>query len=292
MNRIYQFLTFSLISLLGTSCLPDNLLIDVAPAEPQLVIASQILPGDLLVVFVSRSFSALEGREDSLSDDFLDQILVESALTTVTINGQVDTLLPIEDAAGVYISGFGLPIDEGEVRLDVYDSLTRKSVHATTMALPPIALDTANFEEIMVQGDTIHQISYTFSDPVDEENWYVLNVFDPAAYASAISANPLQLVGGDEGVQYETLISDQIFSTPTYSDQLQLDSRALSDTLGFFFANISEGYYRFLDARQRSNGLIASATSEPINFPSNVIGGLGYFAIQAPTLRLVPKMRR
>ncbi|MEM7374422.1 MAG: DUF4249 family protein [Bacteroidota bacterium] len=280
------------ICLLASACLPEDLLIDVAPAQPQLVIASQTLPGDILLVFVSRSFSALEGNEDSLSTAFAEGILVDSALVSISINGMIDTLTSLEDVPGVFVSQFNLPIDEGEIRLDVFDSLTGQSVHASTFALPQISPDTVRFLEDITQADTSHWIHYAFRDSQEIDNWYVINVFDPVVYAASFQENPLGLVGGDEWVFYEELISDQILTGEKVENTVMLDSRVLSDTVAFFMANVSEGYFRFLDARQRSNGLIASATSEPINFPSNVVGGLGYFAVQRPSIRLVPKSQR
>lgn len=284
------FLVFA--CLLVSACLPEDLLIEVAPAEPQIVIASQTLPGDILIVFVSRSFSALEGNEDSLSTDFAEQILVDSASVRITINGQIDTLNALEDVPGIYISRFNLPIDEGEIRLDVFDSLTGQEVYAVTAALPQVAPDTVSFLEEIIQGDTVHRIHYAFTDSAETDNWYVINVFDPVVYAASFEENPLGLIGGDEWVFYEELISDQVLTENKVERTVQVENRVISDTVAFFMANISEGYFRFLDARQRSNGIIASATSEPINFPSNVEGGLGYFAVQRPTIRLVPKTVR
>lgn len=279
-----------LVVLMG--CIPESLLIEVAPAEPKLVIASQIVPGDFMVVFVTRSFSALEGNGDSLSTDFLEKILVENADVRLSFNGQTEILEPVDDVAGVYISELGLDFGDGEIRLDVVDPLTNDSVHAITTVLPKIDPDSIAFFEEITAEDTIHYLYYSFTDPQITANWYVLNAFDPQLYASSLDENPLGFVGEDNGIFYEELLSDQEFEQPVYEQLVKLDSLVPSDTVAFLFSNISEGYFRFLDARQRTGGIIASATSEPINFPSNVVGGLGYFNAQNPSIMIAIKEER
>lgn len=271
------------------SCIPEEVLIEVTPAEPQIVISSQILPGDIMVVFVTRSFSALEGNENTLSDDFLDKIVVENADVTLTFNGQTETLDPIEDVSGIYVSDIGLNFGDSKIRLDVTDPQTGQQVHATTMALPRITPDSVAFLEEIVGNDTTHSIYYSFTDPPATDNWFVLNTFDPRGFVDGVSNNPLSFLGGDNGTFYEELISDQQFDEPVFEKTIKLENPIQSDTIAFLFSNISEGYFRFLDSRQRTGGIISSATSEPINHPTNVVGGLGYFNAQNPSIKIVGK---
>ena len=50
-------------------------------------------------------------------------------------------------------------------------------------------------------------------------------------------------------------------------------------------SNISEGYYQFLKSRERSGNLLSDITNEPVNYPSNVNNGLGYFNTHYPSIR-------
>ena len=61
----------------------------------------------------------------------------------------------------------------------------------------------------------------------------------------------------------------------------------LKDTAVVMFSNISEEYFRFLDARARGGNIISSVTGEPINHPTNVQGGYGYFNTHNPSIRQV-----
>lgn len=271
------------------SCVPEDLLIEVAPAKPQMVISSQVIPGGTMVVFVTRSFSALEGNDDSLSSAFLDKIIVENAEASITFNGTEELLEPIEDVAGIYVSDSGLDFENSEIRLDVFDPSTNESIHATTRVLPRISPDSVAFFEHIEDKDTTHSIYFSFTDPQDIDNWYALNVFDPGSFAEGISSNPLSFVGEDNGTFYEELITDQLFEKPVFEKTIELEELIRSDTIAFLFTNISEGYFRFLDSRQRTGGIISSATSEPINHPTNIVGGLGYFNAQNPSIKFAAK---
>ncbi|MEM9896166.1 MAG: DUF4249 family protein, partial [Bacteroidota bacterium] len=135
--------------------------------------------------------------------------------------------------------------------------------------------------------DTAQFFYYIFTDPQEKENWYSVNVFDPVAFADETSENLLSLNGGNNGVIYERLLSDQTFSRQVFSDTVRLLEPAASDTIAVFFTNISEGYFRFLDVRQRFGGILSD--SEPVNFPTNVVNGLGYFTFNRPQVQVLVK---
>ena len=73
------------------------------------------------------------------------------------------------------------------------------------------------------------------------------------------------------------------FPLPSHShDEIDV---TFEDSLMILLSNISEGYYSFLMSRERSGNFLAEATNEPINYPSNVENGLGYFNTHYPSLR-------
>ncbi|CAI8351496.1 MAG: Uncharacterised protein [Cryomorphaceae bacterium] len=59
------------------------------------------------------------------------------------------------------------------------------------------------------------------------------------------------------------------------------------DSVFVSISNISEGYYNYLNARIRSGGLFASISREPVNHPTNIIGGYGFFTTHIPSVRIV-----
>ena len=287
-RHIQKILTLLLLAGGTLSCLPENLLIQVEPAPSQLVISSINVDTLGLAVLVTRSFSALEGNEDSLSQDFINQIVVSDAEVRLTTNAEEILLEGLEDIDGVYFTQ-QLSIEDNEtLRLDVFDPQTGMRVSAETAAVPAVSLDTVGFFEEIVDEDTIHMLFYSFTDPMSD-NWYSLNVFDPLQFANEVGENIFSLNGGNSGLFYERLLSDQELTERVYSVTVELFDPIASDTIAFFFTNITEGYFRFLDVRQRFGGILSD--SEPVNFPTNVVGGLGYFTFNRPQIRIVTKER-
>ncbi len=282
----------SFYSVLLCSCLPEDLLIDVEPAPSQIVVASQILPGDVMAIFLSRSFSALEGNEDSLSQDFLNSILVEDALVTLSINGELDTLEEVEDTPGLFFALLPEKINGAHFELQVHDSQFGVEVSASTVSLPQIIPDSIAFLEEIQGADTVQSIYYDFEDPQNAENWYLANFIDAADLLNNLETNLFSFVGEESGLVFDRLITDQTNTTGTIETLVELDEIATSDTLTFWFTHITEDYFRFLDARRRTGGIIAAATSEPISLPGNVEGGLGFFNAQIPYIRAIPKTSR
>lgn len=286
-SKVLKFLTLAVVLY---ACNPEDVLISVEPAPSKLVVASQILPGDFVGVLVTRSFSALEGNEDTLSTDFLNRILVRNAEVNIESNGQIFPLPPSDDIDGLYVTDTAIDLNADSLHLTVVDIEMDLSVRASTPVLEQIAPDTIRFVETVVDEDTTHTLIFSFTDP-PTPNWYAVNLFDPISFADGLTNNPFSFVGGNNGLFYEDLISDQQFEVPMFSDTVKLDSLIRSDTVAFLFSNVSEGYFRFLDSRQRTGGIIASATSEPINHPTNVSDGFGYFNAHRPSIDLVIKER-
>ncbi len=284
-NTVTVILCFFLLA-----CQPENLLVEIEPPAAQVVVSSQLLPGGSLIVFLTRSFTALEGNEDSLSQDFLRMIVVENALVTVSSGAGLDTLTGIEGIPGIYITTDSLPLDSELLALNIFDSLTGSQVSAVTSILPPVIPDSLAFFEEVNGEDTIESIYYAFDDPPFTENWYAVNVLDPTNLFLSLESNPFNLLGEGNGTVHERLISDRTLTEHRFERVFELDQRTATDTLAFWFTNVSEGYFRFLDARRRTGGIIAATTSEPINLPTNVVGGLGFFNAQIPVIRLVTKI--
>ena len=268
-----------------------DLPIEVEPAPSQLVVSSVMGPNQSLFVTVSRSFSALSATDvDSLSSDFIGRLLVDSAGVFLRHGGRSDTLFNLLDLPGLYSGVFPMLEPYQQLDLTVVDSLTGETITATTALVPPVVLETVSLtEEISTQGDTTTVLAYRFVDPPGE-NYYALHAYNLSAL-NEDEPNPAP--GTDEEdeavVFYETLITDQAFVDATIADTVRLPFVAVDDTIGVSLSHISEGYFRFLDARKRTGGLVSSLANEPVNHPSNVTGGLGFFSAHRPSITVVEK---
>ena len=51
-------------------------------------------------------------------------------------------------------------------------------------------------------------------------------------------------------------------------------------------SNISPEYYKYLSIRNDNRYNLAGFASEPLNYPTNVQGGYGYFNLHVPDVRI------
>ncbi len=177
MQRLAQTIYYLIMPLIIWSCEPEDLFIEVQPAHSKLVVGSQFVPNGLLIITVTRSFSALLADEaKKLSDDALGKLLVGQAM--VTVHSGNDTLLldEIGDSSGVYL-GFieGVQVNQ-EFQLEVFDPATSQLIMARTWLLPEVPLDSVSYDIAVDGEDTTAIFNYCFTDPA-EDNWYVLHIY-------------------------------------------------------------------------------------------------------------------
>ncbi len=269
----YSFLIIVLTAIL-CSCRTKPLDIDLEEHEPKLVISNLLIPEQIMLVTVTESFSALEANgEDTASEDFLNSIAVNRARVTVSYSGKTDTLFKVQP--GLYASLSTLQTIDNYYTLDVYDSATGRSISATTQLLPTVNLDSVSSSIFFTDlTDSLVIATINFIDP-PENNYYLVNYYNTSNLdATLANFNPL----------FNNLtVQSVIFSDEDYDHANISDSMLLSfdfsprDTITVTLSNISKGYYYYLVAREKSGGLVASLAGEPINRPTNIIGGFGFF---------------
>lgn len=262
---------------LVSGCLPDPLEVDSVPgAPPQLVVSTQIIPDQSLIVLVTRTFGALEASDDSDPEALLDHIAVDDALVILQGPNRTDTLQSL--GKGAY-GGITIPFVAGQVyRLDI-NSAALGQVHATTDVKRSVAFEHVEAELFYNgYGDTLAQITYTFADQ-EEKNWYMINVQE-VEREDAIDnlLNPRA---------FTMLLNDDDFNGESYSERFRVFPRDYhpGDTVAVSLSNISEDYYQFMKLRIDNRLSLVEFVSEPVNYPSNVIGGRGYFNLYVPDVR-------
>lgn len=280
-NTIYtKLLGACLVVVLGflvEACIPEPLEVEGIPVvKPQIVVNTQIIPDQSLVVLLTKSFGALDASEDSDAQELLDQIAIEDA--TVTISNAQQTYNLVALGSGVY-GGVFIPFSAGEEYTLHVISETLGEVSATTLVKPMISFDDIE-AELYFDGydDTLVQVIYTLTDPM-EKNWYMLNV---------------QKIERDELIEdalnprsFMKLLDDAAFDGPKYGESFRAFQRDFSadDTVAVFLSNISEEYYDFMKLRLDNRFSFIEYLSEPVNYPSNVVGGKGFFNLYVPDIR-------
>jgi hypothetical protein len=270
---------FLVILLVLGACLPEPLEVKGIPGiKPQIVVSSQIVPDESLVVFLTKSFGALEASATSDPEALFDRIAINDAIVVVHHATEADTLIFLGRGAygGVDIAF----IEEVSYTLHVH-SPTMGSVTATTEVRPQVSF-TEIKGELYFNGydDTLAQITYSFNDP-PVKNWYMINVLkiDTAELRSNL-LNPRD---------FTRLLDDTELSEPSYNETFRVFPRefAKGDTIAVYLSNISEEYFQFIRLRLDNRFGFFEYVSEPINYPSNVVGGRGFFNLYIPDIRLI-----
>ena len=281
MRKILTYVTCCLV-LIG--CEPEPLSIEIPQAETKLVVYTQNLPNQALIVSLSKSFSALvlpndENSDSTITDSlnavFINQFLVDSAIVTVIGPDYNDTL--IKATSGFYIAPF-FPFTPGNsYRLEAFDQSTGLSITSTTKTLP-----IANFESFAAEkGDgkdsNIITLNYKIQD-LPGDNYYLVNIYtDSIPQSDFLGLN-------DENTGRSYIFTDREYPANEIIRENKFEYDQATDTIVATLTNISRDYYDFLLARNRAGN---SFLSEPVSYPSNVNGGYGYFNLHFPSARIV-----
>ena len=271
-----KYLLFTFL-LMVWSCLPDPLDVDGIPVvKPQIVVSTQIIPDQSLVVFLTKTFGALDASDDSDPQALLDQIAINDAAVTIMGPDGTYELQSLDN--GVY-GGLIIPFKAGEEYQLHVKSESLGEVTATTTVKPIVSFDEIEAELYYNGfGDTLAQITYRMSDPI-EKNWYMLNV---------------QQIERDELIDdllnpgsFTRLLDDEDFEIQNYEETFRVFPRDFipGDTIAVSLSNISAEYYDFIQLRIDNRFSFVEYLSEPVNYPSNVKGGKGFFNLYIPDVR-------
>jgi hypothetical protein len=271
---IYLFIGGTIFS----SCLPEPLDVKGIPVvKPQIVVSTQIIPDQSVVVLLTKTFGALDASNDSDPEELLKQIAIDDA--TVTIAGPQGTyeLELLEN--GLY-GGTIIPFEVGEAYELTVNSESLGEASAITTVKPLVSFDDIK-ADLVFNGfdDTLAQITYQLSDPV-EQNWYMLNV---------------QQIERDEILDdllnpaaFTRIMDDQNFNGRVHKETFRVFPRDFipGDTIAVLISNISKDYYDFIDLRLDNRFSFVEYLGEPVNYPSNIKGGKGFFNLYIPDVRV------
>jgi len=261
------------------SCVPDPLEVRGIPeVKPQIVVSSQIVPDRTLAVLLTRTLGALDASDETDPQALLDQIAVNDALVTVTGAGRKDTLEALGN--GLH-GGVVIPFEPGRAYTLKVKSETMGEVKATTIAKPEVRFRDIGAElyNSGYDNDTLAQITYGLKDPL-VQNWYMINVQEVEREDVIDNLiNPWA---------YTRLVSDEAFNGSEFDERFRVfpNEYRTGDTVAISLSNISEEYYRFMKLRIDNRFSLVEFLGEPINYPSNVEGGKGFFNLYVPDIRL------
>ncbi len=267
-----------LVALFLTSCLPEPLEVDNIPkVKSQIVVSSQIIPNQSVLILLTKTVGALDASNDSDPQDLIEQIAVNDAVVTIASRLGTDTLLFLQN--GVY-GGVQIPLVVGEAYELHVKSESLGEVKATTTVQSQIDFESLNVE-LFYNGfdDTLAQVTYSIKDP-DDLNYYMVNV---------------QEVEQEDAVEnlinpraFTRIFDDANFNGTEYGEVFRVFPRDYKpgDTVAVSLANISKPYFDFMKLRIDNRFSFVEFLGEPINYPTNVQGGKGFFNLYVPDVQV------
>lgn len=247
-----------------SGCVPDPLPVDNVPVpENTVVVGSQILPEQFLAVAVTRNFNALDGGREDDYGELVASLLVNNLDLTVEV---ADEVYQLDNSAFGLYTGEDVPRLTGETYTLAFENpFNQELVRASAELLPFVGFDSVGIFVEINEFDSIVNVSMKLQDPPGP-NWYMSTVqlineeFD-------FNVSPFTELFTDEGQDGELM---------NYDYRVFFRDYAPGDTVLVSVANISQDYYDFLDLRGTRRPFVGSL-GEPINYPTNVENGLGYF---------------
>ena len=266
-----------MLTLVVCSCLPDPLDVDGIPVvKPQIVVSTQIIPDQSLIVLLTKTFGALDASDESDPETLLKQIAIVDAV--VTIEGP-EGIYELESLDNGLYGGLIIPFEEGRDYTLHVVSPSLGEVSATTTVKRLVSFDDIK-AELIFNGydDTLAQITYRLKDTA-EKNWYMLNV--QQIQRSELLDNLLNPRA------FTRLVDDHDFNGEEFKETFRVFPRDFipGDTIAISLSNISKDYYDFIDLRLENRFSFVEYLSEPVNYPSNVNGGKGFFNLYIPDVK-------
>jgi len=282
---IFPLLLLLLLLLKLTSCELFELPMDVEPAEEKLVLSSLMLGDNTILVAATRSFSALSAESlDDLEQDFVEAIMVSRGRATLR-SGRDDLELRQFGLPGFYLGDPDFLSPGDSLHISLFDSLKGQSVSATTRLMEPVAIDSAGMDLYEAGEFAFRRLSIRFQD-LPYEQFFQLQVYN-ATSASLFEEPDSLFFPQDNLVLHSSVFTDLTAQDGVIRREVMWDADLSGDTVVAVLSHIEEGYFRFLDARRRFGGIVASLANEPINLPGNVEGGYGYFSAHHPRAIIV-----
>jgi hypothetical protein len=125
-------------------------------------------------------------------------------------------------------------------------------------------------------------MDFDITDLPGTQNYYLVNLYYPKKDSSVDLKSLINNAGNTDNM---ILLSDKQFQNGKYHghQKLNVSPKAF---IGYTLSNISPEYYKFLSTYLTAAKPFNQLTGEPINFPSNVVNGYGFFVTTNPDIRV------
>jgi hypothetical protein len=271
-----RFCFILIVSGLFFSCRPKPIDIEVQPAEPKLVVFTHIIPNNVMLVAVTKSFSVLDGN----TTDSLQKILLSGANVKLRIGAQNFDFFEI--SPGLYASySEAFQIDQDYHLTVIHQSDT---VSSTTRMLPKVDFDFVTPSVNKTVTDTSVYLNIGFKDIPSIPNWYLINIYKKQTDTNGVD-NVNYFENGNNTLARSILVSDKEFSGD-YQSNMHYRELNSTDSIVVTLSNINESYFNYLGYQVGNSGSVLNSLNlEPVTYPTNIINGYGFFNTHFPDIK-------
>lgn len=270
-----NWILFLVIATVFVACRPKSLDIEVQPAESKLVAFTHIIPGNIMLVALSKSFSVLEGN----TQEDMDSLLVTGATVQVKFDSQVFDFYEL--SPGIYASFSAAYEYDQEYELLAY--FGKDTIRSTTKMLPKVDYTSVLPSVEKLANDTNVYLNLSFTDLPDVSNWYLINVYRKQAGLQQVDGVNYFL-NGNNALARSILVSDKEFDG-TYDKMFKFDELNHKDSIVVTLSNINESYYKYLNFKVGGGNIFNQLNIEPVNYPTNIVNGYGFFNTHFPDIK-------
>ncbi|RYD56212.1 MAG: DUF4249 family protein [Sphingobacteriales bacterium] len=279
---IKHYFSIALLIPLFFSCRPKPLDIEVAQKPGKLTISSVAFSEKS--VFIAAGYSVESGFNLADTTEKNRQTLpgrvVDSGLVTITKLGCLPDTLKMYNP-GIYGNNNLQLTPYAQYILTVMDYKKGTAVSATTTYLPAPSIQALKPEVIKTGSQPVVKLHIKLGDIKPGEHFFI----GYSTKTNVISAITPLVAGLGAMQSFEARQLEMVDGSKAKDGMLEhsftLDVKP-TDTLTVQVAKIDDKYYKYLDAYKRTGYLLNQISGEPINLPTNVSAGLGYFALYAP----------
>ncbi|QCK15090.1 DUF4249 family protein [Mangrovivirga cuniculi] len=271
-----RILIFIISIILIQGCLPEPLEVDnIPPLKKQPVITTVNFDGTFLNLIVTQNFTVESRVSNDNIDSLIESLLIEDLEITITTDEQQFLLTEYVD--GIYFNP-EIPGKPGnEYKLSFPDPYTSDTVKANSILMEKISFSELETSLLYTEFDTLLNIEYTINDPLGK-NFYMINVQRVTSDYYLLKSPYVELI------EDNTDSSEHIISS---SFIIPFEDFASEDTILVSLSNIEKNYFDYLKQKDSQRLILIDELSEPINYNSNVINGLGFFTLFQPDIELI-----
>mgnify|MGYP001617595227 FL=1 len=265
MKNIHQLLLPTIFFATGFILNSCTKIIDmnVPEKEKKLVVNGVICPDSIISVNISKSLGILENNDQNV-------FINDAEVTIYEDDIKKEILRFLND--GDYTASF-TPSQNKTYKIEVSHAVYT-SVSATSYipAKIPITIDTASGYN-QSYGSGVLSCKLKFKDPANENNYYLMRVFDESHRHVYLSLSDNEPVVKEYGGDY--LFTDNLIDGKEYI--LNFDLNSLYTYYKIVFYQITKDYYNYLVSYHNNNNS-DDPFSEPVIVYSNIKNGYGIFS--------------